>query len=106
MRLKLLPKLMLFILIPVFSILACLSWLNYTKAEQTLRGQIDTDMRIILEQQVREYVSFYRDISRIADSFSQQREVVDALTLADTGGAEKAAALLLKRYPHIGLCWL
>lgn len=103
MRLKLLPKLMLFILIPVFSILAGLSWLNYTKAEQTLRAQIDADMRIILEQQVREYVSFYRDISRIAEGFAQQQEVALAFASPGTEGAEQAAATLLKRYPHIGL---
>lgn len=103
MKLRLLHKLMLLILTPVFAALLAFSGFSYLESKQVLRAQIDADMSIILNQQVEDYVRFFQNFERLSTSFSSQSEVIAGFETNGGSEVEQAVKELLRLYPHVKL---
>ena len=85
MRLGLLTKMILFILVPAVLGLVLLAGISYRMSENTLREQIDTDMKLVLQTQASGIHAVIMGLQDSLGIVSQNNRITQYLNLYSTG---------------------
>lgn len=93
MKLRILTRLLLFILVPTVIGLCLITYVNYTMAKNALESQVIEELRVAAKGQRDEISTLLLLLESIVKNFSQDDRVSSMLLLKESGAAEAPQAL-------------